>query len=150
MKKDDMIKYLMEDGDFTKKELKKLKYSDIEELFDERFSEENEDEDFSKGLVFGEDYVDDPTIERELIEKHGIDAEAELTKILEEELKIAQAKEEELKKSEEEVVEEEVIELNIADLSTAQKRAYRRTGIIPTITVKKYTRFDDETPKMDN
>ena len=140
MKKDDMIKYLIEDGDFTEKKLKKMKVSDVQELFDERFSVEYEDDDFSKGLEFGEDYVNDPTIERELIENHGIDAEAELTRILEEELKKAQ----------EEEVEEEIVEIDLMSLSPVERRAYARTGVIPVIRVNKYTRFDDENPKMDN
>jgi hypothetical protein len=141
MKKDDMIKHLIEGGEFTTKELKKLKMDDIQELFDERFSVEFEDEDFSKGLEFGEDYVDDPTIERELMEKHGIDAEAELIRILEEELKKAGMEEE---------PEEEVIEIDLKSLSPVERRAYARTGVIPKINVNRYTRFDDETPKMDN
>ena len=136
-----MIKYLIEDGNFTEKKLKKMKVADVQELFDERFSVEYEDDDFSEslpmqGLTFGEDYVNDPTIERELIEKHGIDAEAELTRILEEELKKAQ--------------EEEVIEIDLKSLSPVERRAYARTGVIPKINVNRYTRFDDETPKMDN
>jgi hypothetical protein len=126
MKKDDMIKYLVEDGDFTKKELKKLKIADVQELFDERFSVEYEDENFSKGLEFGEDYVDDPTIERTLVESvtHPSDVEEE--------------------------TEEEVIEIDLKSLSPVERRAYARTGVIPVIRVNKYTRFDDETPKMDN
>ena len=135
MKKDDMIKYLVEDGDFTKKELKKMEVADIEELFNERFSVE-EDEDFSKGLEFGEDYVDDPTIERELLEKHGINAEVFMESDLEKEIEIAK--------------EEEVVDIDISKLSKYEQRHYRRTGGLPKLTINRYTRFDDENPKMDN
>lgn len=134
MKKDDMIKHLVEDGDFTKKELTKKKVADIQELFDTTFTVEYEDEDFSKGLEYSDDYVEDPSIERTLMENHGIDAN-EVMK---------EAEEFEIKK-----VEEEIVEIDISKLSPVERRAYARTGQLPPITYNRYTRFDDEDPKME-
>ena len=129
MTKKEMIKVLVDDIDnsFTSKELNKLNKDQVQEIFETIYEVEYEDEDFSKGLEYGEDYVEDPTIERELLKKHGIDAEEEA----------------------EEVFEKEVV-IDISKLSVVEQRQYRRTGILPQITINRYTRFDDETPKMDN
>lgn len=137
MKKDDMIKHLIENGEFTKKELNKMKVEQVQELFDERFSIEYEDDDFSEDLEITVNVVEEDI--KILEDNHGIDAEAELIKILEQEIE----------KTKEEVINEEIV-VDITKLSPMEQRAYRRTGILPQITINRYTRFDDETPKMNN
>jgi hypothetical protein len=123
MTKKEMIKILIDDEDntLTSKELNKLNKDNVQEIFESLY--EVEYEDHSKGLEFSEDYVEDPTIERTLVESvtHP-----------------------------EEIEEEEVVEIDISKLSTVEQRQYRRTGILPQITINRYTRFDDENPKMDN
>ena len=124
MTKKEMIKILLdEDNTFTSKELNKLNKDNVQEIFESLYEVEYEDENFSSGLEFGEDYVEDPTIERTLVESvtHP-----------------------------EEIEEEEVVEIDISKLSVVEQRQYRRTGILPQITINRYTRFDDENPKMDN
>jgi hypothetical protein len=125
MTKKEMIKILIDDEDntLTSKELNKLNKDNVQEIFESLYEVEYEDEDHSKGLEFSEDYVEDPTIERTLVESvtHP-----------------------------EEIEEEEVVEIDISKLSTVEQRQYRRTGILPQITINRYTRFDDENPKMDN
>ncbi len=101
MKRDELLDFLLESDEFTKKELKKKKIEELQVLFDERFDIEYEDEDFS----------DDLKIQN---------------------------------------IEEEIVEIDISKLSTVEQRQYRRAGILPQITINKYTRFDDETPKMNN
>ena len=124
MTKKEMIKILLdEDNTFTSKELNKLNKDNVQEIFESLYEVEYEDEDHSKSLEFGEDYVEDPTIERTLVESvtHP-----------------------------EEIEEEEVVEIDISKLSVVEQRQYRRTGILPQIVINRYTRFDDENPKMDN
>ena len=124
MTKKEMIKILLdEDNTFTSKELNKLNKDNVQEIFESLYEVEYEDENFSSGLEFGEDYVEDPTIERTLVESvtHP-----------------------------EEIEEEEVVEIDISKLSVVEQRQYRRTGILPQIVINRYTRFDDENPKMDN
>jgi len=124
MTKKEMIKILLdEDNTFTSKELNKLNKDNVQEIFESLYEVEYEDEDHSKSLEFGEDYVEDPTIERTLAES--------LT-------------------HPEEIEEEEVVEIDISKLSVVEQRQYRRTGILPQIVINRYTRFDDENPKMDN
>ncbi len=101
MKRDELLDFLLESDEFTKKELKKKKIEELQVLFDERFDIEYEDEDFS----------DDLKIQN---------------------------------------IEEEIVEIDISKLSTVEQRQYRRAGILPQIIINKYTRFDDETPKMNN
>jgi len=132
-----MIKHLIENGEFTKKELNKMKVEQVQELFDERFSIEYEDDDFSEDLEITVNVVEEDI--KILEDNHGIDAEAELIKILEQEIE----------KTKEEVINEEIV-VDITKLSPMEQRAYRRTGILPQITINRYTRFDDETPKMNN
>lgn len=95
MKKDKLIEFLIVGGEFTKKQLNKMKLDKVRLLFDERFDIEFEDDDISK-------------------------------------------------------IEEKEIVIDISKLSVVEQRQYRRTGILPQITINRYTRFDDETPKMDN
>jgi hypothetical protein len=99
-----------------------MKVADVQILFEERFDIEYEDDNFEKGLEFGEDYGDDSTIERTLVESVTHPEE----------------------------IEEEVVEIDISKLSVVEQRGYRRTGILPQIVINRYTRFDDENPKMDN
>lgn len=103
---------------YNKNDLLKLKKIELNEILNDVSIED-------EGLEFGDDYVEDPTIERTLVESvtHPYDEVDE---------------------------EEEEIVIDISKLSVVEQRAYRRTGQLPKITYNRYTRFDDESPKMSD
>ena len=128
MKKDELIEILIIDGEFTKKQLKKMKLDEVQLLFDERFDIEFEDDDISK-IQLAENKVSEEHI---ITEDGYINGQTEAERLGEY------------------IEEPEIVEIDITKLSPVEQRQYRRTGILPQVTINRYTRFDDETPKMDN
>ena len=100
MTKTEMVKILVEETEYTSKELNKINKDDVQEIFESVFEVEYEDDEFSEPLEIKE-------------------------------------------------VEKEIV-IDISKLSTVEQRGYRRTGQLPQVTINRYTRFDDENPKMEN
>ena len=136
MNKTEMVKILVEETDYTKKELNKLKKDAVQEIYD-TFLSMNDGE----GLKYNEDYTDDFEGERvlneneteianHLTEFHGLDGVEEVLKMKEE--------------AENYLEEEEEVQINISDLSKYEQRHYAKTGQLPQSTINRYTRFDEE------
>lgn len=143
MNKGDMINILVEATEYTEKELKKLNKSGVQEIYD-IYLNMNDDDDFSKPLL----NEDEMRIANQLTEFHGVDGVQEILDLK----KSFKEEEDYFEEEEEDYVEEEEEEIviDISKLSPVEQRAYRRTGQLPPITYNRYTRFDDENPKMEN
>lgn len=115
--------------EYTEKALKKFRKADLEDMLNNLNSND--------GFEYAEDYVEDPTIERTLVDKDaGYDFGLDLSDGFDEDA--------EFESNEHSWEEEEEVQINISDLSKYEQRHYAKTGQLPQSTINRYTRFDEE------